>query len=207
MGIFEDLSRFLESRLDEFLQTHPHLELMALEEQLRGQEEDAINLLGDLKRRQQQIEDSILVTAQEVQRWHQRIQKAQTANRPDLVKPAQEREAALLREGNHLWGQMKGIHDRIDQTRTLQKQIHEMRRELKAKIAQAEATRATTQAAQATQGAQSTPGSPAEEVAGTAGWYQSPYSTRRTLNDPLEETFQRWETEAELEDLKRQMGR
>jgi hypothetical protein len=48
MGLFEELSRFLESRLDEFLKANPHLELMALEEQLRGQEEDAISLLGDL---------------------------------------------------------------------------------------------------------------------------------------------------------------
>jgi uncharacterized protein (TIGR04376 family) len=195
MGIFEDLSRFLETRLDEFLQAHPHLELLALEEQLRGQEEDAINLLGDLKRRQKQIEDSILTTAQSVQRWHQRIQKAQASNRLDLVKPAQEREAALLREGNHLWGQMKGVQERIEQTRALQQQVHEMRRELKGKIAQAEANRATAQATQA----------PSDTWA-TTGWNQSPYTTRQPLNDPLEETFQRWETEAELEDLKRQMG-
>jgi uncharacterized protein (TIGR04376 family) len=104
MGLFEDLSRFLENRLDEFLKANPHLELMALEEQLRGQEEDAINLLGTLKRRQQQLEDSILETAQAIQRWHERIKKAQAANREDLAQPAQAREAALLREGNHLWG-------------------------------------------------------------------------------------------------------
>jgi len=91
MGLFEDLSRFLENRLDEFLKANPHLELMALEEQLRGQEEDSINLLGDLKRRQQQIEDSILSTAQEIQRWHERIQKAEAANRQDLVQPAKAR--------------------------------------------------------------------------------------------------------------------
>lgn len=109
MGLFEDLSRFLENRLDEFLKANPHLELMALEEQLRGQEEDAINLLGTLKRRQQQLEDSILETAQEIQRWHERIRKAQAANREDLAQPAQAREAALLREGNHLWGQMQGV--------------------------------------------------------------------------------------------------
>jgi uncharacterized protein (TIGR04376 family) len=202
MGVFEDLSRFLESRLDEFLQAHPHLELMALEEQLRGQEEDAINLLGDLKRRQKQIEDRILTTAQEVQRWHQRVQRAQAANRPDLAQPAQEREAALLREGNHLWGQMKGVRDRIEQTRTLQRQIHDKRRELKDRIVRAEAARAAAQAQAGPQAAANP-----WDTTGTAGWQQSPYQTRQPLNDPLEETFQRWETEAELEELKRQMGR
>ncbi|MGF1459650.1 MAG: TIGR04376 family protein [Leptolyngbyaceae cyanobacterium] len=190
MGLFEDLSRFLESRLDEFLKANPHLELMALEEQLRGQEEDAINLLGDLKRRQQQIEDSILTKAQEIQRWHERIKKAQAANRQDLVGSAQAREAALLREGNHLWGQMQGIKDRIDQTRQLQQQIHERRRELKVKIA--------------TAGAQQTAAA-ASRTQQTSGWQASPYQSFNHPVDPLEETFQRWETEEELEDLKRQM--
>jgi len=185
MGLFEDLSRFLESRLDEFLRANPHLELMALEEQLRGQEEDAINLLGNLKHREKQIEDSILATAQEIQRWHARIEKAQAANRQDLVEPAQAREAALLRQGNHLWGQMQGIKDRIEQTRQLQRQIHDRRRELKVKMAAAEANRAAAQAASA-------------DESGPAGWQQSPYQSFSQPIDPLEETFQRWETEEEL---------
>lgn len=193
MGLFEDLSRFLENRLDEFLKANPHLELMALEEQLRGQEEDTINLLGDLKRRQQQLEDSILATAQEIQRWHERIKKAQAANREDLAQSAQAREAALLREGNHFWGQMQGIKEQIEKTRQLQRQIHDRRSELKVKIAAAEANRAAATAAKRS-----------DEQ--TAGWQQSPYQSFKQPIDPLEETFQRWETEAELEELKRQMN-
>ncbi|MFE4107288.1 TIGR04376 family protein [Almyronema epifaneia] len=200
MGLFEDLSRFLETRLDEFLRAHPHLELMALEEQLRGQEEDAINLLGDLKRREKQLEDSILSTAQDIQRWHERMQKAAAANRQDLMQAAQEREAALLRQGNHLWGQMKGIKERIEQTRELQRRVHEKRRELKTKMAQAEAERAAERVKTA-----STP-DPAASW-GNTGWNQSPYTIFDRPVDPLEETFQRWETEEELEELKRQMGR
>lgn len=192
MGLFEDLSRFLESRLDEFLKANPHLELMALEEQLRGQEEDAINLLGDLKRREQQLEAGILSTAKDIQRWHERIQKAKSANRLDLVKPAEEREATLLRQGNHLWGQMKGIKEQIEQTRQLQRQIHEKRRELKTKMAAA--------AAQAS--SQRTSDRSREP---TVGWNQSPHRSFNQPIDPLEETFQRWETEKELEELKRQM--
>ncbi|MBE7382078.1 MAG: TIGR04376 family protein [Leptolyngbya sp. SIO1E4] len=195
MGLFEDLSRFLESRLDEFLKANPHLELMALEDQLRGQEADAIDLLGDLKRREKQLEDGILSTAQEIQRWHTRIQKAKASNRQDLVTAAEEREAALLRQGNHVWGQMQGVKEQIEQTRQLQRQIHEKRRELKTKIAAAETARATAQAASTVNNQQ------------TAGWNQSPYRSFSSPIDPLEETFQRWETEEELEALKRQMGR
>ena len=196
MGLFEDLSRFLETRLDEFLRANPHLELQALEEQLRGQEEDAINLLGDLKRREKQLEESILSTAQEVQRWHTRIEKAKAANRLDLVQTAQEREAALLRQGNHLWGQMKGVKERIDQTRNLQRKVHLKRQELKTKIAQAEAARTAARATSRT-----------KPDWGATGWNQSPFSMFNQPTDPLEETFQRWETEEELEALKRKMGK
>lgn len=191
MSLFDDLSRFLETRLDEFLKANPHLELLALEEQLRGQEEDAIDLLGDLKRREKQLEDGILSTAQEIQKWHGRIAKARASNRLDLVKSAEEREATLLRQGNHLWGQMQGVKDRIGQTRELQRQIHERRKELKVKIAQAQAAQA-----------------PGPIPSGwETGWNQSPYNPFGQPLDPLEEAFQRWETEAELEDLKRQMGK
>ena len=196
MGLFEDLSRFLETRLDEFLRANPHLELQALEEQLRAQEEDAINLLGELKRREQQLEEGILSTAQEVQRWHARIEKAKAANRLDLVQPAQEREAALLRQGNHLWGQMKGVKERIAQTRELQRKVHLKRQELKPKIARAEAERASARSASRTQANW-----------GATGWNQSPFGRFNQPVDPLEETFQRWETDEELEDLKRQMGK
>lgn len=194
MGLFEDLSRFLETRLDEFLRANPQLELLALEDQLRGQEEGAINLLGDLKRREKQLEDSILSVAQDVQRWHGRVEKARASNRQDLIKPAEEREAALLRQGNHLWGQMKGVKERIEQTRELQRRVHERRRELKTKIAQADAERASQRSASATSSWET-------------GWNQSPYSVFNQPLDPLEETFQRWETEDELEVLKRQMGK
>lgn len=192
MGLFEDLSQFLETRLDEFLKANPHLELMGLEDQLRGQEQDAIRLLGDLKRREQQLEDSILATAQDIQRWHDRIQNAQAAHRVDLVKAAQEREAALLRQGNQYWGQLKGVKDQMEQTRTLQKEIHDRRRELKAKIAEAQAQRTAQRTT----------------TSWDTGWAKPPFEGfGRDPMDPLEESFQRWETEQELEELKRQMGK
>lgn len=190
MGIFDDFSRFLETRLDEFLKAHPHLEMMALEEQLRGQEEDAISTLATLKRREAELETAVLETAQEIKRWHERIAKAKKANRLDLVKPAEEREATLLRQGNHLWGQMKSVKDRLGQTRSLQQQIHTKRQELKTKIAAAQAARQSS----------------VPRDASTTGWYRgNPYGAQPL--DPLEESFQRWETEAELEELKRQMGK
>ncbi len=187
MSLFDDLSRFLETRLDEFLRANPHLELRALEDQLRGQEEDAIRLLGDLKRREKELESSILETAKDIQQWHSRIEKAEAANRQDLVGPAQEREAALLRQGNHLWGQMKSVKDRVEQTKELRQRVKAKREEVKTKIAQA--------AAQA---------KPVDDW-GTTGWHQTTYKAGQTY-DSLDESFRRWEAEEDLNELKRKMG-
>lgn len=49
VGLFDDLSQFLENRLEEFLRNNPHLELEALLEQLRKQEEDTLKLIADLQ--------------------------------------------------------------------------------------------------------------------------------------------------------------
>ena len=188
MSLFDDLSRFLETRLDEFLRANPHLELRALADQLRGQEEDALRLLGDLKRREKQLEDGILETAQDVQQWHGRVAKAKAAGRQDLVGPAQEREAALLRQGNHLWGQLKGVKEPIEQTKELHQRVKAKREEVKTKIAQAAAPpKATTDW-------------------GTTGWNQSAYSFNQSV-DPLDESFRQWEAEEELKELKRQMNK
>lgn len=196
MGLFEDFSTFLETRLEEFLRNNPHLELQALEEQLREQEEETIRLLADLRMREKRLQDEILSTAQEVQRWHIRIEKAKQAQRFDLVKPAEEREAALLRQGNQLWGQMQGVKQRIVQTIELQRQVQKRRQEVKVKVAEAQkaAAQAYTQPE-------------VEQQWQTTGWNRGYSVGYSKSTDPLEQTFRQWETDEELEDLKRQMGR
>jgi len=194
MGLFEDFSTFLEQRLDEFLQANPHLELEAMEDKLRSQEDEVIRLLAELRLKEKQLQTEILNTAQEVQRWHERVEKAKNANRMDLAKPAEEREAALLRQGNQLWGQMEGVKQRIQQTIELQKQIQIKRKEVQAKVAEAYANRSTQSFQQAEQQWQ------------TTGWNQG-FSSSSSSADPLEQAFRRWETDDELEELKRKMGK
>ncbi len=190
MGLFDDLNRFLESRLEEFLRNNPHLELEALLEQLREQEEDTLRLIADLKLQEKRSEDEILSTAQEIQRWHIRVEKAKSAGRLDLAQPAQEREAALLREGNQRWGQMQGLKERITQAKELLRRIQQRRQEVQAKAAQTQAARTNSQADQRFE---------------TAGWNQRRNSSGG--QDALEDTFRRWETQEELDRLKRNMNR
>lgn len=191
MGLFEDLSQFLESRLEEFLQANPHLELQAIEEQLREQEEDTLRLVADLQAKEKRLEAQILETAQEIQRWHIRIDKADAAGRNDLASAARDREAVLLRQGNQLWGQMQGVKTRIAASKELKQQIQQRRQEVHAKAAQINAERAQA----------------ASQAWNVSGWDTTPnYQFKSNPADPLEQVFQNWETDSELEDLKRQMG-
>ncbi|MDZ8187518.1 MAG: TIGR04376 family protein [Nostoc sp. ChiSLP02] len=190
MGLFDDLSRFLENRLEEFLRNNPHLELEALLEQLREQEEDTLKLIADLQLQEKRSQDDILATAQEIQRWHIRTQKAKDAGRQDLVTAASEREAALLREGNQRWGQMQGLKERINQSQELLRKIQQRRQEVQAKAAEAQTARAKAQTQQRLE---------------TNGWWNQT-STSSSFDD-LEEKFRRWETQDELEQMKRNMGR
>ncbi len=192
MGLFDDFSRFLESRLDEFLRNNPHLELQALEEKLREQEQETRRLMADLRLNEKQLQDEILATAQEIQRWHIRIEKARAAGRLDLAEPAQAHEAGLLREGNQKWGQMEMLKQRLKQTEELQQQIQTRRQEVQTKLTEAQASRATQ----------------TETRWAVNGWNQDQNASYiHSSADPLEQEFKRWEAQEELEQMKRQMGK
>ncbi|MFM6188869.1 MAG: TIGR04376 family protein [Planktothrix sp.] len=197
MGLFEDFSRFLETRLEEFIKDNPHLELQALEEQLREQEEDTLRLIAELNQEEKKLETEILNIAQDIQKWHTWVQKAQAANRLDLAAQAQEREATLLRQGNQRWGQMQGVKERIQKSKELYYQVQQRHQEVKAKAAELEANRAKAKS-------QPTPQNSWE----TQGWNQSQfYSSSDSFNDSLEAKFRQWEMDDELNQLKRNMGR
>ncbi len=193
MGAFEDMNRFLEERLEEFLKSHPNLELQILDDQLREQESALQKTLLQMTAEQQQTQQSILKTAQEVQRWHERIEKAGQANRPDLAEAARDREAALLRQGNQQWAQMGLLKQNIQQTQKLTAQMNSRRQDLQVKIREAKT---------------SAKGSPTPQ-----SWQSSttdqPWTSQYTPSgsDALDAQFKRWEMEEELEALKRKMGR
>jgi uncharacterized protein (TIGR04376 family) len=188
MGLFEDVSQFLEKRIDEFLKNNPHLELQALDDKLRDQANETDRLLAELKASEQRNQTQILATAQDVKRWDDRIQKAKAANRQDLVGPAQNHLAGLIREGNQLWGQMELIRDRIKQTQDLAQKIKVRRQEIKQKLQEAQAAQRTAKA----QASQTTGSSWADTV--IAG---------DKRNDPLEKQFAQWEADEELQRMKR----
>jgi uncharacterized protein (TIGR04376 family) len=197
MSLFNDVSQFLENRIDEFLKNNPHLELQALEEKLREQERETAKLLTDLQARQDQVEREIMTTAQEVKRWDDRIQKAKAANRQDLLEPAMAHMAGLIRQGNQLWGHMEVLKDRYQQTQTLLQKIKQQRQEAQVRVTQAKADRAAAQAAQYNAAVQSQWGST---------WATGSSAAQKPM-DPLEKEFAKWEADEELNQMKREMGR
>ena len=188
MGLFDDLSKFLEVRLEEFLKDNPHLEYQAILEQLREQEQDTLKLITNLDKEKIRLETEILSVAKDIQTWHERIKKAKASGRLDLASAAQEREAMLLRRGNQLWGQMNGTKKHRIQAQELLKKIQIRKEELKVSAAQAKSEKQQS--------------APQE----TVGWHSG--SRNRQYNralDPLEAEFQKLELDKELEHLKRNL--
>jgi uncharacterized protein (TIGR04376 family) len=189
MGLFSDVGRFFETRLDEFLKSHPHLELQAIAEQLQEQEREAMRLERDLTSQLEKIEQQLTALAKDIQHWHQRVQQAEAGNRQDLAAAARQREAALLREGNQLWGSMQGTQKRIEQVKALLVQLRSKRTEVKAKMDELAATQKVR-----------------DDY--TSSW-ETGMGDRPSSDpdDPLEAQFRQWEMDEQIRQMKQKMGR
>jgi uncharacterized protein (TIGR04376 family) len=191
MTLIEDMKRFLESQIDDFLSKNPHLELQVIEQQLAEQESDTFQLIMDLQIQEKKVEQEILSTAQEIKSWFDRVQKATAKGRADLALAAQERVNALLPQGNQLWGKMKGLKERKAKATELLQTIKSRRIEVKTKSAAAQAAR--TQAA-------------TENTTSSWGSVNN-YTQDSNFTDPLDAQFRRWEADEELESLKRNLSK
>jgi uncharacterized protein (TIGR04376 family) len=191
MGLFDDMKRFLETQLDDFMSKNPHLQIQVLEEQLQQQEEDTATLLVELRQQEKQIQSEVLTTAQEIKNWHERVSKAEAAGKKDLAIAAQERMDSLLRQGNQLWGKMQGVKERTAQGTKLLADIKLRRQELQKKAVEANAA--------STSSSNSTWQQPVTPLGSN--------NTRMDASDPLDAQFLRWEAEEELNSLKKNLGK
>jgi uncharacterized protein (TIGR04376 family) len=191
MGLFEDMKRFLESQIDDFLAKNPHLELQVIEEQLAQQSTDTYQLITDLQSQETRTESEILHTAQEIKNWYDRVQKATAAGRADLADAAQSRVNALLPQGNQLWGKMQGLKERKAKATELLQTIESRRTEVKAKSKAAQVARDRD-----------------EQLNSTSSWgVVNNYTSNSNFADPLDAKFRQWEADEELQRLKRDLGK
>jgi uncharacterized protein (TIGR04376 family) len=190
MSLFDDLNRFLEERLDDFLRNNPHLEVYALLEQIKQQEKDTIKLIINLEAQERQLQQQIMTLAQDIQLWHGRVNKAKSVGENELAQEAADREASLLHQGNLLWGQMEGVKKQIIQARELLQEIT-----TKKEQAQEKAATIARNPSQTTQ----------EVDSSTSDQNQS--NTYNQYSDVLEKRFQQWETDQEIEEMKQNLGK
>jgi len=186
MGLIEDISRFLETRLDEYIRKNPQMELQVLLEQLKQQEAEVLRIIVDFEQKEQSFQEQILAIAEDIKLWHERATKASQSNRQDLANAASDREASLLKQGNQVWGQMKLTKQRLSQTQELYSQIKERIQEVQLKVEQVAKSK------------------PIDES--SFNWESINPPPNRNADDPLEAKFQKWEMDEEIARLKRKMG-
>ncbi|MBF2056874.1 MAG: TIGR04376 family protein [Cyanobacterium sp. T60_A2020_053] len=186
MGLFEDFSSFLESRLEEFLNNNPQLKLEVLRDELKQQERDTLKLIIDLQSQQKKAETDVIEIGKEIQKWHPRIAKAKGAGRLDLAKEAEEREINLLCQGKLAWEKMENAKAKIKESKQLLASIEQKQKEVNLKIKELKNTQ-------------------------QSNYSYSPFSSSDTIYnsystdslDPLEEKFAQWEIDQELKTMKK----
>ncbi len=202
MGLIEDISRFLETRLEELIRNNPQMELRLLEDKLQEQEAEIAKLIVTSEVEEKKLQDQILAIAEEIRTWHERVTKAESYGRQDLANAAREREAALLRQGNQVWAQMELVKKRLADSKVLQGQIQERRAAVKVKIAEA------------AKAAQEQTKTQKDTTAGSNSYafnWENLYNRESAKGygeyDDLDAKFRELEAQEELEALKRKMGR
>ncbi|MFN7715623.1 MAG: TIGR04376 family protein [Pseudanabaenaceae cyanobacterium] len=207
MGLIEDISKFLETRLEEFIRNNPQMELRLLEDKLQEQEAEIAKLIVTSEVEEKKLQDQILAIAEEIRTWHERVTKAESYGRQDLANAARDREAALLRQGNQVWAQMELVKKRLADSKVLQGQIKERRIAVKAKIA--EAAKAAQEQAKAAKAnaTSSTYGSTNHYTVNWDNLYSRGGAAGYGEYDDLDAKFRELEAQEELDALKRKMGR
>jgi uncharacterized protein (TIGR04376 family) len=182
MGLFEDFTNFLESRLDEFLQSNPELNLTILEQEVKQQKKDTIKLINSLDSQQKILENKIVSLGKEISIWYSRINKAKTAGRLDLAQAAEQKQDSLLQEGNIVWQKMEDVKQKSAEAKRLLITLEEKEREINLKM---------------------------EQVKKANQNYSSSHSFDHrytySANDDLEAKFQEWEVEQELQKMKKNL--
>jgi len=136
VGLWDDLEKFLEARLEQFLQANPQIQVYVLLEQIQLEETQAKHRLVNLRDEEKELYAQILDTAQQIQKWAARRQKAQIAGRNDLAQAAKDQESALLTKGNQLWSRKNEVLSQLKATEDLLQKLVPRRQELEAKVRQ-----------------------------------------------------------------------
>lgn len=193
MSIFENFTSFLESKLDEFLQNNPQLNLRILAQEVKQEKQDTLRLINQLEIKQKRLETEILKLVQDVKLWCERIEKAKKAKRIDLVQEAENRKKFLLSQGNTAWQEMEKVKSQIANSKQKMINIEQKEREINLKIQELEKIKYQT--------------SYSSQTSSNSAYSNKSYSNFNNVNnDDLEKKFRDWEVSMELEEMKKKMN-
>lgn len=193
MGFFEDFNNFLETKLEEFLSSNPHLELEALSYELAEEKNNTVKLINELNNARKNLDEEIVTIAKDIQLWHGRIEKAKALNELELANQAQQRENDLLRLGNLVWTKRGNIEKNLKDSQQLLSSLEKRQAEVKIKIDQVKAN---------------------QVYSNTYNNRYNDFDSSQTVNsyykkgqyDALDAKFQKLETEEELQKIKQNLN-
>lgn len=191
MSIFENFTTFLESKLDEFLQSNPELNLTILAQEVKQQKKDTLRTINQLEIRQKKLETDILELVRDIKLWCERIEKAEKVKRFDLVQEAEQRKNLLLSKGNSAWMEMEKVKSQIVDNKQKMINIEEKEREINLKIQELEKSKAQANYY--------------SNTSQYSNYSNQSYSNFNSINDDLEQKFRDWEVSMELEAMKKNM--
>ncbi|APB32623.1 hypothetical protein GlitD10_0316 [Gloeomargarita lithophora Alchichica-D10] len=137
MEWWDELEASLSAKLDDFLRAHPDVAAGMEQDTLAEQETQTRQLLQQLRRETQTLEQKILTTGEQIRLWHERLKLAERSGRRDLVEAAKVRQGILMTQGNQYWAELTVTKKRIQQLETLLTQIQSKREHVQKKPASA----------------------------------------------------------------------
>jgi hercynine metabolism protein len=179
----EELEARLEQRLQAFLRANPQQEALLAEQEQRERQQ---RLLEERLRLRQEAElqrQGLLRLAGEIRQWKERVKRAEGAGAGDLAERADAHIATLMEQGRSRWQTLGEVGERFTA----------VERDLQQLTARAAAAQA--------------PGQGGQGAAGDGGREkQGQDSAKASPMEELERAWASFETEQELESLRRRQG-
>jgi hercynine metabolism protein len=182
----DELEARLEQQLEAFLASNPAQDALLREQEARDRQARLIGRRRQLQRDADRLRSGLLQRAGEIRQWRQRVERARAAGADELAARAESHLTQLMDQGRRQWQQLEALGQEFGQ---LEQQLRELSQQ-----AQQAAAAGTAGGAQ-TAGAQT-----ATAQAGAAQAAPEPNGS------DLERAWAAFETEQELEALRRSKG-
>jgi hercynine metabolism protein len=181
----EQLEARLEQQLEGFLRDNPQQQVLLEQQAARDQQQRLGQERLELRQRAESQRRALLSLAEEIRLWQQRVERARQANAGELAERAERHLAALMEQGRGLWQSLAELGVRFGQ--------------VEAELAALASKRKSTANQPGSQ-----PGRAVEPPAAGATTSLDGDGAG-TASDDLEAAWARFETQQDLQELRRRL--